>query len=136
MSRARNITIRPVRRQDAQTWLCLRTALWPDGANEHAEEIAAFFAGRVIEPDAVLLAECDGACVALMELSLGRQLADLPGQKIAYVEGLYVAPEVRTAGVALRLLRAAQEWGRAHQCTAFASDRAGRVIVDRRYRLN
>ena len=49
------------------------------------------------------------------------------------VEGLYEVPEARGRGITRRLLRASVDWARQQKCTAFASDRADRVIMDRRY---
>jgi len=122
--------IRAARREDAETWRSLRNAHWPSGAEDHEREIAAFFAGTAAEPQAVFLAERKGEVVAVMELSIRIDLASLVGVKVGYVEGFYIVPRCRGKGLARLLLRAAQEWSRKQGCTAFASDRAGRVIVD------
>ena len=114
-------------------WRRLRTAHWPDGAEDHAGEIAAFFAGTLAEPQAVFLAEWKGEAVAVMELSIRKDLPSL-GRKVGYVEGFYIVPGFRGRGLARQLLRAAQEWSREQGCAAFASDRAGRVMVDPKYR--
>lgn len=60
-----------------------------------------------------------------------RDVAGANGKLTGYVEGLFVRPAFRGRNVAVRLLRASQEWARGRGCVAFASDRAGRVIVDR-----
>jgi aminoglycoside 6'-N-acetyltransferase I len=52
------------------------------------------------------------------------------GKKAGYVEGLYIRPEFRGHGLARRFLIAARNWARERGCDAFASDRAGRIIVD------
>jgi|SRR5579864_2253056 len=44
------VIIRPIRPEEASRWEALRRALWPDGADDHAQEIAAFFAGSAAEP--------------------------------------------------------------------------------------
>src|SRR5712671_4122533 len=65
-------TVRPATRRDSDAWLRLRHALWPEGSeSEHRAEIEQFFAGRLWEPLAVLLAE-DGAgrVLGLAELSI------------------------------------------------------------------
>ena len=41
---------------------------------------------------------------------------------VAYLEGLYVAPESRGKGVARTLVLAVSEWARAAGCTELASD--------------
>jgi aminoglycoside 6'-N-acetyltransferase I len=113
----------------------LRTAHWPDGAADHGPEIAAFFAGTAPEPQAVFLAECDGRAIAVMELSIRKDLPMLPNVEVGYVEGLYIEPEFRGRGITRRLLRFAQDWAHKERCAAFASDRDGRIILDPRYRL-
>jgi len=77
-----------------------------------------------------------------MELAVRTELPGLTEKRtrhavplrIAYVEGLYVVPEFRGGNVARRRLEVAREWAREKWCTVCASDRAGRVIVDRRYK--
>ena len=55
--------------------------------------------------------------------------------RTGYVEGLYVTPEARSQGVVvLALLEASRSWARHQRCTAFASDRGDRIVVDRRFR--
>lgn len=71
-----HVRIRDVTPQDARVWEALRRELWPDGADDHAEEIAMFFAGTIVEPDAVLFAESDtGEVVGFAELSIRTDVA-------------------------------------------------------------
>ena len=130
------VQIRSVVPEDAETWLRLRTAHWLHGAEEHGAEIAAFFAGTLAEPQAVFLAECEGQAVAVVELSIRRDLPMLPNVKVGHVGGFYIVPEFRGGGLARQLWRFAQGWARQQACPAFASDRAGRVIADPWYRLD
>ena len=127
--------MRPVRPDDSAAWLRLRTAHWPDGTADHPAEIAAFFAHTITEPLEVFVAETQGQCIALLELSIRTDLPGFLKDKVGYVEGLYIVPEFRGQSLVRRLLRSAQSWARQKHCTLFASDRAGRVIVDRHYRL-
>ena len=127
--------IRPVGPADADAWEQLRCDLWPEGRADHAPEIASFFAGKLAEPAAVLVAEDPvGKLVGFAELSIRTDLPPLLGRRAGYVEGLYVVPDARGRSVAWSLLRVSRDWARQQQCTAFASDRAGRVIIDRRLR--
>ena len=129
-----DVIIRPIARSDASVWEALRRDLWPECAGDHPTEIAMFFAGRLTEPVAVLVAECPPGMIAgFAELSIRDDLPGQEGQRVGYVEGLYLRPEVRHRGIALRLLQASRTWARQHKCTAFASDRADRIIIDRRY---
>jgi len=123
--------IRHVQGADAATWERLRCELWPDGAESHGAEIEEFFAGTVVEPQAVLFAEDDvGRVMSFAELSLRRDIPGLEGQLTGYVEGLYVVPEFRGRGIARALLVASRAWAREQRCVAFASDRAGRLVID------
>lgn len=68
--------IRHVDRADAAAE-AMRRALWPDGADDHASEIAAFFESTLDEPVAVLMATTSSnAIVGFIELSLR---GDIPG---------------------------------------------------------
>ena len=107
----------------------MRCELWPDG-DDHDEEIASFFAGSLEEPEVVLVADDDGLLIGVAELSLRRDVAGVEGKLTGYVEGLFVRSPFRGRGIALQLLRASQDWARERGCVAFASDRAGRVVVD------
>ncbi len=128
------VKIRAARPDDAKAWEQLRCDLWPDGRGDHASEIASFFAGTLDEPSAVLVAEdSTGKVVGFSELSIRADPPPLLGSRVGYVEGLYVVPDARGRGVARSLLVASRDWARQQKSTAFASDRAGRVIIDRRF---
>lgn len=128
------VKIRAITHADAAVWLVLRCALWPGDDNGHAAEIASFFAGTLEEPDAVLLAEDEaGRTVAHAELAIRPKLEGVAHGPVGYVEGLYVIPEVRNQGVAKQLLEVSRAWAKDHGCAAFASDRAGRVVIDQTF---
>jgi len=126
--------IRPVRSTDAHAWERLRCELWPDGREDHAPEIARFYAGTLPEVAEVLVAETfEGKMIGFAELSVRTDLPTLVGSRVGCVEGLYVIAETRGSGITRELLRASRDWARQQKCTAFASDRADRVIVDQRF---
>ena len=126
------VHLRHAVRSDASCWEALRCDLWPDGALDHGLQIAAFFAGKLEEPAAVLMAENGaGKIVAFAELSIRTDVAGVEGTRVGYVEGLYVIPEARHQGVARNLLEASRAWALGQNCAGLASDRAGRVVVDR-----
>ena len=122
--------IRAVELVDGPAWEAMRRDLWPEGAEDHSREIAAFFAGTLVEPEAVLVVEEGSWLIAFAELSTRDDIKELAGKKVGYVEGLYVVPAFRHRGVARKLLSAARLWARQNRCEALASDRAERIIVD------
>jgi aminoglycoside 6'-N-acetyltransferase I len=128
----RNFQIRPVAPSDAATWQNLRCSLWPEGADDHRVEIESFFAGRLFEPVAVLLAiDAASDVIGFVELSVRDDVPSLEGKRTGFVEGLYVIPEMRFCGAARALLLAARAWAISTNCVAFASDRAGRFVIDK-----
>lgn len=129
-----HITIRDVTPADAPVWEAMRQDMCPNGAEDHAPEIAMFFAGTLEEPSAVMVAETiSGEVVGVVELALRTDVAGLEGKRTGYVEGLYVKPDVRHQGVARNLMRASRSWAQRQNCEAFASDRADRVVIDRSF---
>lgn len=112
----------------------MRRNLWPDGTEDHAREIAMFFAGGLEDVAAVLVVESEGgALVGFAELSIRWDLPGLEGKRAGYVEGLYLSPEYRGQGLTRKLLQASRMWAREQGCVAFASDRADRLILDRSF---
>ena len=117
------INVRPVTPGDAAAWLRMREALWPDGAGDHAGEVQQFFAGKLHEPLAVLVAFDEaGAPVGFAELSIRNYAEDCRTNRVAYLEGWYVEPHARRKGVGRALVAAAEDWGRSQGCTEFGSD--------------
>ena len=102
----------------------MRHALWPEGsAEEHAGEIEDFFAGRSMEPLAVLVAEAGpGQLLGFAELSIRSHAEGCTTGRVGYLEGWYVIPEARRQRVGRSLVEAAEAWARAQGCTEFASD--------------
>jgi aminoglycoside 6'-N-acetyltransferase I len=126
--------IRPVTPADAADWEEMRSAMWPDGSDDHATEIASFFAGTLPEPDAVMIAETeDHKPIAILELSIRRDIPTFEGQPVGYVEGLYIKPEARGRDLARQLLQESRNWAHDQNCMGFASDRAGRIVIDRSF---
>src|SRR6058998_111297 len=94
------ITVRPVTADDDAAWLQLRRALWPEGSEaEHREEIERFFARGAREPAAVLLALEGGRAIGLAELSIRACAEGCRTDRVAYLEGWFVAAEARGRGV-------------------------------------
>jgi aminoglycoside 6'-N-acetyltransferase I len=127
--------IRRVPPTDSGAWADLRHLLWPEATvAEHAEEIAQFYAGNLDEPQAVFVAEVGGGeIVGFVELSIRSHVPGCTSDRVGYIEGLYVTPARRRLGVARSLVRASRSWALENGCREFASDRADRYIVDRKF---
>lgn len=115
--------IRLATERDLDAWACLRVALWPDGAVEdHRAEAAEALA----EPEGLVayIAETPGGTIAgFAEAALRHDYVNgCDTSPVAFVEGLYVAPDHRRTDVARRLCAAIADWGRAQGCTELASD--------------
>jgi aminoglycoside 6'-N-acetyltransferase I len=113
--------VRPVNREDRDSWLRMRDALWPSPAGEHAHEIDRYVAAEVREPLEVLIAVDDDA-IGFVELSIRSYADGCETDRVAFVEGWYVDPDTRGTGVGAALIRAAEEWARSQGCTEIASD--------------
>jgi len=101
----------------------MRDALWPSPANAHAAAIDRFLAGTAREPLAVLMAfDANANAIGLIELSIRAYAEGCATDRVAFVEGWYVEPEVRGTGVGAALIGAAERWARSQGCTELASD--------------
>jgi aminoglycoside 6'-N-acetyltransferase I len=104
-------------------WLALREQLWPhSGREEHLAEMSAFLAdpsrfAQFVEYDA------DGKPVGLVEVSVRRDYVNgTDTTPVAFLEGIFVVPEVRRTGVARALLKEAERWASSMGCSELASD--------------
>jgi aminoglycoside 6'-N-acetyltransferase I len=116
------IEVRPVTRADATSWLAMRQDLWPEDGSTHVGEIEKFLAGQLTMPLQVLVATDGESIVGFVELSIRAYAEDCLTDRVAFLEGWYVAPAARRKGVGRALVRAAEEWGRAQGSSEFASD--------------
>ena len=115
--------IHPCTSVDQAGWLALRRALWPeDTDDEHRREMGDLLASP--ERFAQFLAhDAAGHPVGLAEASLRSDYVNgTRTTPVAYLEGLYVAPESRRRGVARDLVAAVARWGTARGCRELASD--------------
>lgn len=102
----------------------MRCLLWPEGScASHRREIRAFFAGKSLDPVAVLVAENEARTAqGFVELTIRSHAEGCAPGRIAYLEGWYVEPALRRKGVGRALLRAAEQWARRNHCRELASD--------------
>jgi len=110
--------IRAVESSDAAEWLRMRALLWP--ADGHAGEIEEYFRTN---GGPVFVAEASpGHLVGFIELGLRAYAEGCDSSPVPFIEGWYVDPEFRRAGVGRDLVRAAEQWARDRGFTEIASD--------------
>ena len=108
---------------DASAWFALRDRLWPDSSHDHAVEIEVFFRDARTS-EACLVAELPGhGIVGFAEVGLRNYAEGCLSSPVGYLEGIFVLPEHREAGVGRELVAAGEEWACARGCTEMASDR-------------
>lgn len=121
--------VRPYVPADHAAWLRLRRALWPDiPVDSEADEAAAWLAR---EDAVVLVAERPegGGLAGFAEVGTRAYADDCETSPVAYLEGWYVDPDERLAGVGAALVHAAEAWARARGLRELASDtQVGNVV--------
>jgi len=113
------LIIRPSVSSDRDELARLRTALWPDSQEAEIEDLV-----RLAPSDGMLLvaAREEGGLAGFAEIAL-RELADgCRTSPVAYLEGIWVDPDVRRGGAASALVREAERWARTRGLSEFASD--------------
>jgi aminoglycoside 6'-N-acetyltransferase I len=118
------VIVVPATHTKAHQWLEMRRALWPDEDQEQLQiDVARYFAGNEPNLVQVLLALDErGRALGFAELNIRPYAEGCETDRVAYLEGWYVVPGARRTGVGAALIRAAEDWGRTHGCTEFASD--------------
>ena len=115
--------VRPYAPADRAEWLRMRRALWPDVV-AHAGGEGADAAAWLARPDAAVLVAVrpEGGLCGFAEVG-ARDYADgCDTSPVGYLEGWWVDPDVRRAGVGAALVRAAEAWARARGHTEMGSD--------------
>lgn len=123
--------IRPAGPADLPALAALGCQLWPDHTpaeleEDFAEELnagAQFFLAALPAGDDGEDARTAGRYIGFAQCSLRRDYVEgTHSSPVGYLEGIYVAPEVRRQGAAKALLACAEQWAREQGCTEFASD--------------
>jgi aminoglycoside 6'-N-acetyltransferase I len=118
-------SIRRAAEADAEAWLAMRMALWPDAnEGELRLEVGRYFVahGEPLLPHCVFVADDHGKIVGMLELSLRPYADGCDSSPVPFIEGWYVAPDMRRSGVGGALVRAAEQWALEHGYAEMASD--------------
>jgi aminoglycoside 6'-N-acetyltransferase I len=106
-----------------ERWAQMRAALWPEtSVAGHQDEITDMLqAGESLI--AFVALDEQGGAIAFVEAALRHDYVNgCDTSPVLFVEGLYVAPDARRAGLARALIDAVTAWGQEQGCTEMASD--------------
>jgi aminoglycoside 6'-N-acetyltransferase I len=104
-------------------WLDLRQALWPHSpAAAHLEEMQSFL-DRPDQYAQFVAYGPDGQPTGFVEAALRTDYVNgTEGSPVAFLEGIYVAPQYRRKGIGRSLVSAVVSWARVGGCSELASD--------------
>lgn len=114
--------VRPLRQDDGDEWLRMRSLLWPECPPErHAREQASILADSAAQ--AVFVLDNNGSrLLGFVELSIHPHAIGCDTNPVAYVEGWWVDELHRRKKHGRALLAAGEEWARVRGCREIASD--------------
>lgn len=116
-------TVRTIQPQEHAEWLRLRLALWPEPAHK-IDELETEMVKIVADPDqpVFVAARPEGGLCGLLEVSIRKEAEGCNTNRIGYLEGWYVDPDMRGQGVGRKLVETAEVWAIDQGCTEMASD--------------
>lgn len=120
--------IEPVSRATLAAWADQRVMLWPDEdeAELRGEAVSMAETPRPRLHNLVALTD-SGYVAGFAEASIRHDYVNgATTSPVVFLEGIFVLPEHRNAGVGAALVAAVGEWGCAQGCTEFGSD----VLLD------
>jgi aminoglycoside 6'-N-acetyltransferase I len=108
---------------DLDDWARLRAELWPEDTFDEHLRFAAASLGDPTRLIAFVARDDADRTLGFAEASLRFDYVNgCASSPVAFLEGLYVRPEVRRHGIARGLVAAVEQWGRERGCTELASD--------------
>lgn len=120
---AESMIIREATIADSQEWGRMRTLLWADTDDEHASEIAEFFAGESIDIVQVFVVQReDGRLAGFIEINVRNFAEGSRSPEVPYIEGWFVDADVRGKGYGRKLMQRAESWARDAGFSELASD--------------
>lgn len=104
-------------------WARLRIALWDwDTVEDHRKQAEELYCAG--DPDRIALVAIDeGRMLGFAEATIRRDYVEgCDTSGVAFLEGIYIIPEARNAGVARALANKVGDWGKSKGCTEYASN--------------
>jgi aminoglycoside 6'-N-acetyltransferase I len=106
--------------EDKLNWLDMRKGIWPEAPDDYLtsdwDELLSS------ERDAVFIAFVEGQAVGMIEAFLREYAEGCESSPVGYIESWFVCDGLRGKGVSQALIRAAEDWARAHGCVEMASE--------------
>lgn len=116
------MTIRELHPADHPEWFRMRRALWPDCSDDR-HELEMLTARQQSHGGATFVFERGrGALGGFVEVSVRNIVDSAQSDRVAYIEGWYVDPDVRRQGIGRGLIQAAEAWAAARGLTELGSD--------------
>jgi aminoglycoside 6'-N-acetyltransferase I len=114
-------TVRGLEAADWQEWRRMRSALWPDHpAAEHEADMRAWLARS--DAAVMVCARDSGGLCGFAEVGTRPYADGCRTSPVAFLEGWYVDPDSRGAGLGRLLVEAVEAWARARGLRELASD--------------
>lgn len=114
-------TVRQLAESDLSEWFRLRQLLWDELSEEdHKAEMLDIYEHS--ESQLVVVCDAGGRLAGFLEASIRPFVEDCHTDHVGYLEGWFVDPEFRLAGIGRSLVRAAEDWARLRGCSEMASD--------------
>ena len=114
--------IRPARAADRAEWARLRRALWPDCRGPRAALEMRELLSDPKKFGVLVLDRAGGKLGGFVEVALRDGVDGAARAVTAYIEGWFVAPELRGRNWGRKLIAAAGRWARARGMVELASD--------------
>lgn len=114
--------IRPIVPADRAEWLRMRTRLWPASPEDHPREIDAYFLQQNSDMVTFVLERDSSGLGGFLEARVRDYAEGCDSERVGYIEGWYVDPDLRRQGYGKRLIGVAEHWARQLGLVEMASD--------------
>ena len=113
------LQLRTATARDRQALVRMRASLWPDAEASEVDGLLDASAGTTV---LLVAADGDGGASAFAEVGLRSYAEGCATSPVAYLEGIWVDPDARGAGLGRALVHLAARWARGIGCAELASD--------------